>query len=736
MARALLLSVRFHNGRYYGAGDWPPSPARLFQALVAGAARGHSLSSEGKAALGWLETLGAPLIATPAVRTGQGLTTYVPNNDLDAVGGDPRRVSEIRAPKASRPRLFDAAKALLYAWSFEGSEAVDHHAQAVCKVAERLYQLGRGVDAAWAWAELLDESEIGSRLARHAGVQYRPAKSELGAALLCPQKGSLASLEAQFAANRKRFTIDRKRKAQLFTKPPKPRFASVAYNVPEQRRLFDLRAPTSDAAFAPWRLTRAAELTAIVRDGVTSRLRKALPADAGKIERALIGRNANEADKATRVRITPLPSIGHSQTDRAIRRLLVEVPPNCPVSPADLAWSFSGLDLGIDHETGEVLRQGMPILSPAEDRAMLDHYCIGEPAGARLWRTVTPAALPQGAARRRIEPSRLRERSEQKTGSERMQEQSRAAGAVFQALRHAGVGTTVEAIRVQREPFERKGERAETFAPGTRFAKERLWHVELAFAEPVRGPLIIGDGRYLGLGLMAPVRGAWRDVVIFTLRSEPSVSVADTESLLRAVRRALMSLSRDSEGSVPRLFSGHETEGGPASSGRHEHVFLAAADLDGDGFVERLVVAAPWICDHSARAGRGARGQFDRVVSSLKVVRAGRLGVVDVGLGVVPMAGGALIGPSCIWESLTRYLPTRHAGRGNEVGDAALRDLIVECGRRGLPKPVPELLELTTGPNGGGVSVRARLRFATAVEGPIMLGRDSHVGGGLFAAGE
>jgi CRISPR-associated protein Csb2 len=96
------------------------------------------------------------------------------------------------------------------------------------------------------------------------------------------------------------------------------------------------------------------------------------------------------------------------------------------------------------------------------------------------------------------------------------------------------------------------------------------------------------------------------------------------------------------------------------------------------------------------------------------------------------MAGGALIGPSCIWESLTRYLPTRHAGRGNEVGDAALRDLIVECGRRGLPSPVPELLELTTGPNGGGVSVRARLRFATAVEGPIMLGRDSHMGGGLF----
>jgi hypothetical protein len=61
-------------------------------------------------------------------------------------------------------------------------------------------------------------------------------------------------------------------------------------------------------------------------------------------------------------------------------------------------------------------------------------------------------------------------------------------------------------IRVQREPFEAKGQRAEAFAASPRIAKERLWHVEIAFVQPVHGPLLIGDGRYLGLGLMAPVR--------------------------------------------------------------------------------------------------------------------------------------------------------------------------------------------------------------------------------------
>ncbi|GAB4122352.1 MAG: hypothetical protein Kow001_20390 [Acidobacteriota bacterium] len=63
----------------------------------------------------------------------------------------------------------------------------------------------------------------------------------------------------------------------------------------------------------------------------------------------------------------------------------------------------------------------------------------------------------------------------------------------------------METVRVQREPFEHNGARVEPFAEGTRFDKHRLWHVEIEFREPVIGPLVLGDGRFLGLGLMAPV---------------------------------------------------------------------------------------------------------------------------------------------------------------------------------------------------------------------------------------
>jgi CRISPR-associated protein Csb2 len=63
-----------------------------------------------------------------------------------------------------------------------------------------------------------------------------------------------------------------------------------------------------------------------------------------------------------------------------------------------------------------------------------------------------------------------------------------------------------------------------------------------------------------------------------------------------------------------------------------------------------------------------------------------------------------------------------------------VRDVIAECERRSLPRPEVEILESDAGPNGGDLEARLQLRFAIAIQGPILLGRDSHAGGGLFMA--
>lgn len=501
MSRSLVIQVRLHEGRYHGEGDWPPCPARLFQALVAAAGLNGTLPSALQS-LQWLEQQQPPIVGAPRARQvseRERVMLYMPNNDLDAVQGDPRRIAEIRcATKVFRPFLFEANVSLLYAWA-DLAEEDEPHAKTIASLAELIYQFGRGIDMAWAWGEVLDSPEIERLFDAYPGRILRPSRGSGGTTLLCPQSGSLDSLDRRHQAYRKRFGLDGK--GVTFRKPPRPSFKRVSYNSPPARFLYDLRSPTEVETFSTWPLARVSELVVALRDGAVRRLEQALPDRNAEIARVLIGRKpdgTNDGPTSERVRIIPLPSIGHPHADRGIRRVLIEVPSG-PLRPDDLDWAFSGRGLPNSQSSEHI----SVILVRANDQRMLAHYGVTGDTGARTYRTVTPAALPETAGRRRIEPTRKAE--DAKAGAERMREQQRAAGAVLHALRHADVRTGVEEIRVQREPFDSNGERVEVFAVGTRFTKHRLWHVEITFKEAVAGPLVIGDGRFLGLGIMNPV---------------------------------------------------------------------------------------------------------------------------------------------------------------------------------------------------------------------------------------
>ncbi len=143
---------------------------------------------------------------------------------------------------------------------------------------------------------------------------------------------------------------------------------------PQTRLLFDLVGEE-----APWRLDRIVDLTQRARDGAAQRLKDKLLREAEKVHNTLVGRrDADEADKAARVRVTPLPSIGHRHADHAIRRILVEIPPNCPLRADDVAWAFSGPLLVSDD--GEIIGE----LAPAVEQGMLAHYGVGDAKPARL----------------------------------------------------------------------------------------------------------------------------------------------------------------------------------------------------------------------------------------------------------------------------------------------------------------------------------------------------------------
>ena len=245
MSRSLLIAVRFHEGRYHGQGDcfdgaegWPPSPGRLFQALIAGAARGAGLPPEDELALKWLERLGPPRIVAPVVRRGRAVKLYVPNNDLDSVGGDPARVAEIRVRKQWRPSFFDPNEPVLYLWDFESGSI---EATRICAIAARMYQLGRGIDMAWACGQVLERNEAEARLESHPGTMRRPGGAGETAT---PHAGTLDSLVNRYQRKRTRLTtVGTGRKTrQLFAQPPKASFRSMGYDTPPRRLHFELRA--------------------------------------------------------------------------------------------------------------------------------------------------------------------------------------------------------------------------------------------------------------------------------------------------------------------------------------------------------------------------------------------------------------------------------------------------------------------------------------------------------------
>ena len=721
MPRVLLISIRLYQGRYHGWGDSPPSPARLFQALVAGAGIGGPLRENEKSALYWLERLGPPVIASPRLTRGQYFRNFVPNNDLDAKGGDHRRTAAIRTDKKIIPLLFDAHIPFLYSWTFEAAENNRRHASTICAIAKRLYQFGRGADMAWACGEdLNDEIDLERRLENYPGLVYRPLAG--GDKLLrCPNLGTLSSLMNRYKANARMFQVTQsgRKITQSRSRLPQVQFEQIAYDSPPKRVIYEFRARGAHERFAVWPLEQTAKLVEKLRDSAAMRLRDALPAKTRDIERALVGRKANGDDDGPtteRVRIVPLPSIGHTHADYGIRRVLVEVPASGPLRVGDVNWAFSGIEIpDFSDKPFDV--------TPTESEDMLKHYGVDD--RFRVWRTITPVALSESARRRRIDPKRTAQ--EAKCGIERRGEQERTAGAVAHALRHARVRCRPDEIRVQREPFGSHGGRVEAFASGARFAKERLWHIEIRFNEPVAGPLVIGDGRFLGLGVMAPVRKQTQGLHAFTIETGLAAN-AQPGDLARAMRRAVIARVQQERGGNQKLepfFTGHELNGAAAQSETHPHLSFLF-----DPAQRRLIIAAPHVIERRTPKQQEHLRTLDKAMAGFRELLAGSAGRLTLVPTSVDLESDPLFASSRIWSSVTPYQVTRHK-KGVGAAEALLADLRTECRRRGFPVPRATFLEIRGVP-GIGLTASMKLEFNIAVAGPMVLGRSRHLGGGLF----
>lgn len=718
MTRWLTIHVRAHEGRYHGNGDELPSPFRLFQALVAGAGISGPIDQGTREALLWLERLPAPVIAAPRATHGQSVTMFMPNNDLDKFGGDVRNIAKTRgARKVWRPRLFEALVPWIYAWPFGEDGA--HHAEAIRALSGKLYQLGRGVDAAWAWGEILDEAALEAKLAAYDGIVRRPGTGN-GFLLACPGEGSFESLERRYRSGR--FGMENGQR--VFKQQPRAGYRQISYESPPARHLFELRSSTDAGHRVAWPLEQVSSLVVAARDAARARLRDAMPDQAHDVDRYLLGR-APDGSKAvpaeSRVRIIAIPSIGMHYADRAIRRLLVETPAACPLRSDDVRWAFSGIEL-FDPDTGEL--KGI-LLSPSTDDGMLQHF--GVDVAARVFRSVTPMVLPEAGLHRRARPAR--KLAQAGNGLARVVDIAQARGEAIQALRHANVRVPAQSIRLQRQAFDGVGSRAESFAEGTRFQKKRLWHVEITFSAPVKGPLVVGDGRFLGLGLMAPAKDLVPAAHVFTVTAGLAAR-ADPLELSRALRRAVMARVQSTLGPdapLPPFFSGHAEDGTPLRRIRSSHLSFA---FDPTG--QRLLVLAPHLTERRAPANDELEHlrTLDIALDGFQTLRAGRAGVLSLSPAVMQAGEDPLLSNARAWESATPYVVTRHRDCRDAAG-ALKADIDAECRRLGLPAPKIELKNVQGVP-GIGLTGNMALVFNLHIAGPLLLGRTRHFGGGLF----
>lgn len=471
-----LLTARFHGHRGDGSPEWPPSPFRLFQALLAGARTGAAMrewTPRREAAFLWLEGQLPPDVVAPDVHTARTYRVYVPNNDLDRVAQDwvrgkfdPMAAAFLKTPKDIATQLIasDVPAMVHFVWDV-GDGVAREHAREMVQATQHLFALGAGVDMAAAHGAIEDAGTP------HVGRRWIP-RADGACDLAIPTTGSLRSLERRYEA----FT-SRVRGKTINLGLPHAMSRVVGYGASDDLAMrpyasFHLVDNQGRArSFPPRALHR---VSAMVRHAAIEAAR----ADGRPAEwvRDFVAGHGEGPAKSSRFSYLPAPSIGHRYADGGVRRFLLAGPLGSATVHTE--WAASRLDGAplIDEKTGEV----HATLSQAREDGVFDLYC----GRSTRWTSVTPVVLP---------------------GHDDHDVQ-KALGLFERALDHAGLRPAVADFTVRREPFWSGSRHCRNYDVPAHLRGFVRYHAAVTFRTAVRGPITIGAGRYLGYGLLAASR--------------------------------------------------------------------------------------------------------------------------------------------------------------------------------------------------------------------------------------
>lgn len=541
----LAIEVEFLTGRYVATAynsrldaEWPPHPARLFSALAATHFASDPPAAEERTALEWLAAQAPPSIRAADESARDVVKVFVPVNDvaltnvdaeaaeLDEVGAalDAARVAndlkaikkaasavakaEQRLAKAitdrtglgrvagnpatavrvlpeyrvRQPRTFPSVTPtdprVTYVWPAATPTAAQR--EAIDSLLQRLVRLGHS--SSLVVARLVDEPVT---------PVWRPA-DDGETVLRTVQAGQLGALERAFALHSEADPRVLPARFEGYTR------RSPAQDAPHPRSTF------SDA----WLVLRrvggpSLPMTAAAR--VSRTIRKALLRWARLIPEVLSGHTEDrQPSERDHLAIVPLPFIAHPHASGGILGVALILPRD--VDEDDRRAVFAAVDAweGAERREDEDTPR-LPVHLGGGGVLELERLDLGGPQASlraatwcgpsSVWYSATPVALDHN-------PGDLHSRDPAKLA--RALEEARTT--IRRACVRIGLPEPV-AVEILPAPPLAGAAKARHYPPFPEQAdrtRRVLSHARMEFSMPIRGPVLLGAGRYVGLGLFRP----------------------------------------------------------------------------------------------------------------------------------------------------------------------------------------------------------------------------------------
>ena len=392
-----FLDPRFHGRRDGGEPEWPPSPLRLYQAIVAAGAAPTGHVDNGLAeALRWFEQLSPPRIVAPAHRTGEPYRLSVPNNAMDLVvkawakgnydGSGDTNPATHRTMKTVRPTHLVEGDQVHYIWTLP--DPLPHedrrHAEVIRTAVRGIVALGWGIDLVVGHGKFISMDATDESV-DPPGEQWEP-KSQLGGTpLRAPKPGTFDAL-----IRRHRAFLNRVTDNGFVPVPPLTSFAIVGYRrandlPPRPFTAFALHPINGGDNFAAISRDRAVHVAAMLRHAACDAAKDDLDEEGWRTEewgrRFVAGHGQDKSnnrrareDNYPRFSYLPLPTIDPRGVASNIRRVIIAEP---------FGGDGRSIEWAINRLAGSPLYKEPPRASWAELLQSSEQSAIGDVGQAR-----------------------------------------------------------------------------------------------------------------------------------------------------------------------------------------------------------------------------------------------------------------------------------------------------------------------------------------------------------------